>query len=116
MSFLATFWYLLVGHAVADYALQSEAMARGKNWNNTTPVPQGQKPQICWYYWLAAHALIHGGAVTIVTQSILLGIAETVLHFVIDCLKCAGITSINEDQLAHILCKVLWVSLALLLR
>lgn len=116
MSFLTLLWYMLSGHAVADYALQSDAMAKGKNWNNATPVPPGQKPQVCWYYWMAAHALVHGGAVTLVTQSVALGVAETVVHFVIDCLKCAGITTINEDQLAHVLCKILWASIALLMR
>ena len=71
--FFVRFWWMLVGHALADYPLQSEAMAREKDRHSTTPL----QASVPWFYWLTAHALLHGGAVGLVTQSIWLGLAET---------------------------------------
>jgi len=103
--FCIAFFWLLVGHAVSEFALQSDAMAKGKNFNSEPgPVP--------WYYWMASHSLIHAGAVTLITGSIFLGIMELVLHFAADCAKCAGYTSIHVDQFFHVICKLCWAYLA----
>lgn len=92
---------LLMGHAVADFGLQSDWVAINKNRHfNKTPVN--------WQYVMAAHALIHGAAVTAITGRIGLGIAETVCHFIIDCGKCESWFGIHVDQAAHILCKIAW--------
>lgn len=106
------FWWLLVGHALADYALQSDAMAQGKNrFRPIDParVPPGQTPKPCWYYWLTAHALIHGGMVGLITGYAVLGVLESVLHWGIDYAKCAGWTDMDGDQALHAACKLLWV-------
>jgi len=105
------FW-LLAGHALADFALQSDFTAKGKN-RHTKPfnVPLGQTPQIIWPWILGAHALIHGGMVALVTESFELGIAETIVHAIIDAAKCENLTGIHTDQFLHIACKILWALL-----
>ncbi|MBY0522635.1 MAG: DUF3307 domain-containing protein [Gemmataceae bacterium] len=105
---LARFWWLLVGHAVGDFALQSEAMAIEKN-RHSKSVLQRAVP---WFYWLSAHSLLHGAAVGLITQSVWLGLVETVLHWVIDFVKCEHWTNIHQDQVLHILCKVAWAVLS----
>ena len=39
---------LIIGHAVADFALQSDAMAKGKNPN----IPRDNIQSPNWRYWL----------------------------------------------------------------
>ena len=105
---MAELFWLIVGHAVADFALQSPDMAKGKNRNRTMEAPPGQKYVPCWPHWLTAHALIHGGAVAAATGSVWLGLAETLAHWLIDFGKCENWYGPNEDQAAHIGCKVIW--------
>ncbi len=102
---------LLMGHALADFSFQSDSMAKGKNRNrkpDMSVVPSGQQYQPTWFYWLSAHALIHGMAVWLITGSIYMGCAESVCHLVIDFGKCESWYGIHVDQSAHILCKVVW--------
>lgn len=109
---LTLLWWMIVGHFVADYALQSDFMAKEKNpWHKPDHVPPGQTPQRFWPWVLTAHAAIHGGAVALATGSIALGIAETVAHWLIDLAKCAGLTGIHTDQALHLLCKAAWTVL-----
>lgn len=109
MNIMELFLYLLMGHAVADFALQSSDMAQGKNRNRKTTPPPGAKYQPTWHYWLSAHSLIHGAAVTIITGVWWLGLAETICHWLIDFGKCDNLYGIHTDQWLHIGCKVLWV-------
>lgn len=66
VSQLEMFFLLLIGHAVADFCLQTDWIARSKNRH---AVPAGYDPklhgpqQTIWPYVLSAHALTHGGAV-----------------------------------------------------
>lgn len=104
---LEIFALLVFGHFVADYPLQNEFMALGKN---------RFKP-ICgapWYHLLTAHAVIHGGIVGIIAGTLWLGVAEAVVHWVIDYSKCAGKFGYHTDQALHILCKLLWVGILML--
>jgi len=103
-ALLQTFALLIVAHAVADYPLQGEFLARAKS--RFAPVPG-----VPWYQALAAHAVIHGGAVGLITGSLVLGLLEMCSHMLIDDLKCAGRISYNVDQLLHVLCKALWLCL-----
>jgi hypothetical protein len=98
------FW-LLAAHAVCDYPLQGDFLARAKN--HTAPIPG-----VPFYQALGAHAFIHGGAVALITGSLWLGLAETILHAAIDYAKCDGRTSLNQDQALHVACKCLWAVLA----
>ncbi len=99
------FFKMLIGHAVCDFVLQSDAMGAGKNRNTKLTERRGsQFPE--WYYWMTAHALVHGGAVYLITANPVLGLIETVLHWIIDFSKCEGWVSVGQDQALHILCKV----------
>lgn len=105
MPMLETFFLLMVAHAAADFVLQSEAMVKGKN-----PYHEIHKPKNpnfpSWHYWLGSHALIHGGLVFLITNSVLLGLIETVSHFVIDLSKCNGKIGFHQDQGLHVAFKV----------
>lgn len=92
---------LLCFHALCDYPLQSDFLAKGKNHRN--PIPG-----IPWYHCLVGHALIHGGAVALATGRVELGVAETVIHAITDYAKCEGVFGFDADQAVHILCKFLW--------
>ncbi len=97
---------LLAGHAVADYPLQGDFLAMGKNRAKPSPL-------IPWYQALGAHAAIHGGFVAVITGVWWLGVAEAVAHALIDDAKCTGKIGFNTDQALHIACKALWVFIAL---
>lgn len=107
---LNTLFLLLAGHALADFALQSTEMAKGKNRHNITTPPPGQKYVPCWPYWLSAHAIIHGLAVYLVTDSLTFGLIETAAHWIIDFIKCEGKTTPHEDQALHLACKIIYSS------
>lgn len=108
---IALFFKLLIGHAVADFALQTDTIAKGKNRHRKTDPPPGQKYVPCWPFFLSAHALIHGGAVTIATGSLLLGLFETIAHWLIDFGKCDNWYGVYTDQALHLGCKICWVLL-----
>lgn len=95
---------LLAGHFVADYPLQGDFLARGKNHR-----AQYALYGVPWWHCLTAHAAIHAGMVGWLTGSVALGLAEFVAHWLIDFAKCEGWTDINVDQLAHVVCKVAFV-------
>ena len=110
LSPAALFFALIIGHALADYPLQGEAIAKGKNRNNPPfGVPIGQKPVQVWFHYLTAHALIHAGFVWAITGSALLGLIECVLHWLIDFAKCENWTNPHQDQIFHIMCKTVFV-------
>lgn len=101
---------LIAAHAVCDYPLQGDFLAKAKN--RAMPIPG-----VPWWQALGAHAAIHGGAVGLITGIWWLGLLEAASHFVIDDLKCtgklgAGARGFNADQAAHIACKLLWVATA----
>ena len=97
---------LLAAHALCDFPLQGDYLARGKN--HTAPIPGSP-----WPILLLAHALIHGGAVAIITGQVWLGVAETAAHCAIDHAKCGQRISYQVDQALHVACKVAWYWLAL---
>ena len=99
-------WHLLVGHVVADYPLQTEFIAAGKA-RKTNPYAAF----VPWYYILAAHAIVHGGAVSLITGVWWLGIFEAGCHFQIDYGKCEGWYGIHTDQAMHLGCKGIWAHL-----
>lgn len=112
---LATMLFrLLVAHALADFSLQTDAMAKGKN-RNFRPdyVPEGQKYVPCWPYWLTAHALIAGGGVYWATGNLLCGVLEVVIHWFADYAKCDNRTGPNLDQGIHLVARLGYLSIAL---
>lgn len=111
---IQVFFYLIAGHALCDFALQSSDMAKGKNRHavvDPSKIPPGQKVMTVWPYWLSSHALIHGGAVALITGIWWMGLAEAGIHWVIDFAKCENWTGIHTDQALHVACKLLWVGL-----
>jgi hypothetical protein len=97
--------WMLIGHAVCDFPLQSEWLARGKN-PNMHLVPG----ETIWPSALASHAAIHAGAVKLITGSWLLAAAEFFTHCGIDYTKCRGLLTYNQDQGLHVICKLVWAA------
>lgn len=106
MTFLMVLFLLIAAHAAFDYAWQGDTVALNKNPNAHTPL----QFHVPWYYWMASHALMHGAAVALITNSAVLGIAEAVAHFFIDWGKCTNKYSIHGDQALHGLCKLVWLT------
>jgi hypothetical protein len=98
------FFQLMIGHALADFVLQTDTMARAKDRHSDFSKGKGESfPP--WYYWLAAHALVHGGVVFVVTGSAVLALVEVILHSAIDYAKCERWIGFHQDQALHVLCK-----------
>jgi hypothetical protein len=97
--------WLLIGHAVADFGLQTEWMARAKQPGFTFG------GEVVWPGVLACHAAIHAGAVKLATGSWLLAGLEFVAHGAIDYVRGRGRLSFNADQAAHVACKAAWLLL-----
>jgi Protein of unknown function (DUF3307) len=106
MTAMEIFAWLLIGHAIADFALQTGWMAGAKQ-------PGGKfEGEVIWPAVLACHAGIHAGAVKLATGSWLLAGLEFAAHAAIDYTRGRGGLSFNADQAAHVGCKVLWSALA----
>lgn len=105
MTPVAMFAALIAGHALADYPLQGPFLSEAKS-------PVHPIPGVPWWQAMGAHAVIHGGAVGLITGVWWLGLCEAALHFLIDTDKCRGRFTYNQDQGMHIACKVVWVLLA----
>ncbi|ACI54432.1 conserved hypothetical protein [Rhizobium leguminosarum bv. trifolii WSM2304] len=101
---------LLIGHALADYPLQGDWIAKAKN-HKLDLVPG----EVIWLGVLVCHASIHAAFVWAITGSGWLGLAEFVAHAVIDYAKSDGRLTYNQDQLLHVLCKVVWFTALTLL-
>ncbi len=103
---LSAFLLLLVGHALGDYALQTEFMVEAKS----------PRAGSIWPWVLGSHCLIHGFLVAIILGNPIFGILELAAHFVIDLAKSVGLfgrgdVSFHIDQILHIGCKALWVAM-----
>lgn len=100
----------LIGHALCDFPLQGEYLANGKNWRSLKRLQDPSRPPQIWVTCMAAHCLIHAGAIWFIIGSPLVAVAEFALHFCIDVAKCRGMTTLNQDQALHVLCKVVYVA------
>jgi hypothetical protein len=107
-AFVLFFW-LLVGHSIADYSLQTDWLEKHKQRSAWAHLPAPQR--INWVFPLTAHASIHAGAVAFATGSIALGLAELAAHWLIDFAKGEGRFGFALDQSLHILCKLAWVAI-----
>lgn len=107
---LALLFALAIGHALADYPLQGSYIALYKDRHHR--MADGSRPEPgLWLHCLTAHCLIHAGFVWLITGRVVFALAEFVLHFVLDVLKCEGKTGIHTDQFLHIVCKAAYVVL-----
>lgn len=96
---------LIGGHALADYPLQGDFLAKAKN--RTAPIPD-----VPYWQAMGAHSAIHGALVAIVTGIWWMFVLEAAIHWLTDDAKCRGSISFNQDQAIHIACKVAWVLIA----
>lgn len=111
----ALLFFLVATHALMDYALQTETIATCKCRDCDRPVAKS----VPWYYWMTAHAVLHGAAVGAVVRWFGFGwdavavtaSAEAVVHWLIDHGKCEKWYSIHVDQGLHVACKVAWLAL-----
>ena len=105
MNWLMMAFLLIVGHALADYPLQGDFLANGKNRNTAIGA-------IFWRHALFAHSMIHGGFVAVITGYWWLGIAEAIVHGITDWLKCENKISLRVDQSIHLFSKAIWLAIA----
>jgi hypothetical protein len=116
MSVPLLIFLFAASHAVCDFALQPEAMAKGKCPSNH--VDPATYPR--WTYWLSAHGLVHGAGVALVLLAMgmpqlwWLGALEAVSHAGIDYLKCEDRINIAVDQVLHYACKLAWVGVVVM--
>lgn len=103
-AYLLFFW-LMFGHALADYPLQGDFLAGMKRrWHDLGA-------HGAWAWGLTMHATIHAGFVFAFTGAPILGIAEFASHWLIDLAKCEKKISFKQDQCLHVLCKIAWTLL-----
>jgi hypothetical protein len=104
-SFVVLFFWLMVGHSLADYPLQGDFLAQGKNRHT-------EIGKVFWPHAIFAHSMIHGGFVALFTGSIWLGLAEVAVHAITDLLKCDNWIGLRFDQTIHIVSKIAWAVIA----
>jgi hypothetical protein len=116
---LILFFWLMIGHAFADFPLQPPFMARGKNRNVQTdydPALHGSSKAVIWPFFLTGHALIHAGFVGVITGSTGWALFELIAHWIIDFAKTNNWTTMYVDQALHMLTKALIVWVIFILR
>ncbi|MBT15668.1 MAG: hypothetical protein CMO59_06750 [Verrucomicrobiales bacterium] len=106
MAGLQIFFALLIAHALFDYPLQGDFLSRNKNRHHKD---ENNNVKGLWIHCLTSHSILHAGSVWLITGSFIIGIMEFVLHWIIDFLKCEGITNFHTDQFLHVLCRILYV-------
>lgn len=105
MSLAQLAFSLVAMHFVLDYPLQGDTVAVQKSPWCDNPLSKA----VPWYYWMTAHALMHGGGVLLITGSTGLALVETTIHWVTDLFKCQGRISIHVDQGVHLVCKAAYL-------
>jgi hypothetical protein len=103
---------LIIGHVLADYPLQGSFLATAKN-RHADPaglLGENEVPRGLWIHALTAHALIHCAAVWLISGSLLLGLVELVLHWVIDFTRCEKKIGFTTDQMLHVACKIVYAA------
>lgn len=94
---------MLIGwHALADYPLQGDFLAKAKN--QSAPIPG-----VPWWQALSAHSAIHAVGVMVITGSPMLACIEFVGHALTDLAKCTGRIGFNTDQAIHVAMKLGYV-------
>ncbi len=104
-SLLATLILLFAGHALCDFPLQGQFLSDAKNHRR---LGVGEH----WARALFAHSMIHCAMVYLITGSVILGMAEFVIHAATDYAKCDGRITSTQDQAIHYACKIAWALIA----
>ncbi len=100
----ALFAAFVVMHALADFPLQGDFLA------NQKARSQADSRSV-WIVALTAHSVIHAGGVWLVSGSLAFGMAELVLHALIDLGKGEKRFGFVADQLLHLGCKLVYALL-----
>lgn len=100
----ALFAAFVVVHALADFPLQGDYIAKQKSRSQADSLG-------VWIIALSAHCVIHAGGVWLVSGSLAFGVAELFAHAVIDGFKGEKRIGIVSDQLLHLACKVVYTVL-----
>lgn len=96
---LPLFAAFVVIHALADFPLQGDYLARQKNRKNASN-------RTDWVIALTAHCVIHAGGVWAISGSLAFAAVELTLHALIDLGKGEGKYGIATDQALHLACKL----------
>ena len=96
---LALFAAFVVAHALADFPLQGDYLARQKSRMQATSRSE-------WIVALSAHCAIHAGGVWLVSGSLAFAAVELVLHGLIDLGKGENKYGLATDQILHLSCKL----------
>ena len=95
------FFALLIAHALFDYPLQGDFLSRNKNRHYKD---ENNNVKGLWIHCLTSHSILHAGSVWLITGSFVIGIMEFALHWVIDFLKCEGITNFKVwDEVKNVI-------------
>ena len=105
---------LFAGHALMDYPLQGEFLSTCKNRHLLHKLQDPARPVEIWPWCMTAHCLLHAAMVWAITGCFITGLIELVLHWIIDFAKCENWTTLNQDQILHCICKILYVVAAML--
>ncbi len=100
---------LTAGHALMDFPLQGEFLSTRKNRHLLA-----ERKDPIWPICMTAHCLLHAVMVWAITGCFILCLVELVLHWVIDFAKCESWTTFDQDQWLHIICKIGYVVVAML--
>lgn len=105
----------LCGHAIGDFALQSEWVSTNKDRNARKKYSAAElrEMQVIWPYLLSAHALHHGLIVYLISQNLALGLAETAVHWLSDFAKCEKWYGFHADQAVHVVSKLAWTAIVM---
>jgi len=110
---ITTIILLLTWHALADFPLQGDYLARMKDpFDRLTNdvLWDGPARNPLWPWHMGAHCMIHAGGVYVITASWQCAAFEFVCHWLIDWTKCHNRISFHVDQMLHIACKVVIVA------
>ena len=101
---LALFAAFVVMHALADFPLQGDYLARQKS-------RRLADSRSDWLTALTAHCVIHAGGVWLVSGSLAFAAVELGLHGLIDLGRSEDKFGIVADQFLHLICKLAYTLL-----
>lgn len=101
-GYLGLFFAFVIAHALADFPLQGDYLAREKQRRTASS-------RESWIVALSAHSAIHAGGVWIVSGLALVGLVELILHWLIDWGKGEDRFGYATDQILHLACKACYV-------
>jgi Protein of unknown function (DUF3307) len=102
MSGIILLFKLLLAHALCDFPLQGDFMAKYKD-------PGQPSAELVWPWCIGWHCFIHAGAVYLLSGSWVLGQVEFFAHFAIDSAKCQKMINFSQDQAIHVVVKFAYV-------